>query len=423
MSEERMLILRMLQEGKISADEAARLLDAVAEQPPVHSRPPVPPQPPVQPQPPIEPPSGLGIADDIRRAVEDITRAIPKESIEEAKDVIRETVREGVEFARESARMAREAGRWGGKWGKWEWHLHGTLGGHHATAPFEDVRATTASHLIFRNTRGDLRLSRSPDGQLHVRATRRVWGSDPVEAQRLADRLPIEITESGDTITVEGPGARPYHERLRVDFVIAVPDALDVAGHLVRGDVTAEGLAHDLAFRVVKGDIRVVDCAAVDVQGVSSAVSLDRSRGDTSVRVIRGDVSVRQVSGNVDISTKRGDLDVRVDTAGQLAASTIRGDIHLRAREFASGGEGTAHTIRGDIAVYLGPTARCRIEAATLSGDISSTLPLTERREDRRTLSGVFNSADVDVHLRATRGDITLAMLKDDAVASRAAPA
>ena len=404
MSEERMMILRMLQEGKISADEAARLLDALAEQPRAV-------------------PSGADIADNIRRAVEDITHAIPKESINEARDVIRETVREGVEFARESARIAGEAGRWGGKWGKWGWHLHATIGGHHATAPFEDVRPTTASHLVFRNTRGDLRLSRAPDGRLHVRATRRVWGSDPGEAQRLADRLPIEITESGDTITVEGPGARPYHERLRVDFEIAVPDTLDVAGHLVRGDVTAEALARDLTFRVVKGDVRVVDCAGVDVHGVSSAVSLDRSRGDTAVRVVRGDIAVRQVSGNVNVSTKRGDVDVRIDTAGQLAASTVRGDIRLRAREFASGGDGAAHTVRGDIAVYLGPAARCRIEAATLSGEISSTLPLAELRGDRRALSGVFNSADASVHMRATRGDITLVALEGEAVESRAAPA
>ncbi|MGH2374969.1 MAG: SHOCT-like domain-containing protein [bacterium] len=404
MSEERMMILRMLQEGKISADEAARLLDALAEQPRAT-------------------PSGSGIADDIRRAVEDITRAIPKESIDEARDVIRETVREGVEFARESARVARDAGRWGGKWGKWGWHLHTTIGGHHATAPFEDVRATHASHLTFRNTRGDLRLSRSPDSQLHVRATRRVWGSDPGEAQRLADRLPIEITESGDTITVEGPGARPYHERLRVDFEIAVPDTLDVGGHLVRGDVTAEALTRDLALTVVKGDVRAADCARVEVQGVSSAVILDRSRGDAAVRVIRGDVAVRQASGNIAVSTKRGDVDIRVETAGQLAASVVRGDIRLRAREFASGGGAAAQAVRGDIAVSLGPTAQCRIEAATVSGEISSTLPLVGLRGDRRALSGVFNNADAGVHLRTTRGDITLTVLEGAAVESQAAPA
>lgn len=414
-----MMILRMLQEGKITADEAARLLDAVTEQLPAQ---PHPPQRPTPPQPP-EPPSAPGIADEIRRAVEDITRAIPKESIDDARDVIRETVREGMEFARESARIAREAGRWAGKWGKWDWHLHGTHGGHHATAPFEAVRATNASHLIFRNTRGDLRLSRSTDGQLHVRATRRVWGSDPGEAQRLADRLPIEITESADTITVEGPRARPYHERIRVDFEIAVPDTLDVAGHLVRGDVTAEALARDLTFRLVKGDARAADCARVDIEGVSSDVSLDRSRGDVAVKVIRGDIAVRQISGNVAVSTKRGDVDVRVDTAGHLAVSTVRGDIRLRAREFASGAESTAHTIRGDITVNLSPAARCRVEAATLSGEISSGLPLTEHREDRRTLSGVMNSADAAVHLRVTRGDITLAVLESEPVESRATPA
>jgi len=206
MSEERMMILRMLQEGKITADEAARLLDALGGQPRAAAS--------------SAAGSGPGIGDEVRKAVEDVVRAIPKESIDDARDVIRETVREGVSIARETARLAREARHWAPR--GWGWHFHpGGAGGHHATAPFADVRPTSASHLIVRNTRGDLRLSRSPDGQLHVRATRRVWAPDAGEAQRLADRLPIEIHEEGSTITVEGPGARPFHERLRVDFDIA----------------------------------------------------------------------------------------------------------------------------------------------------------------------------------------------------------
>ncbi len=396
MSEERMIILRMLQEGKITAEDAARLLDAVGEGRQQHP--------------------GPGIADEIRRTVEDVVRAIPKGAIDDVKDVIRETVREG----REAASHMRHWGRHG--WG-WGWRMHGTLeGGHVGTAPFEDTRATSATHLVFRNTRGDLRLSRSSDGQLRVRATRKVWAPDAGDAQRLAERLPIEIHEAGDVVTIEGPGARPFHERLRVDFDIAVPDALDVDAHLVRGDVSAEALARDLALTLVKGDVRVADCARVAVQGVSSDVDLQRSRGEASVKVIRGDVKVAQSSGHIAASTKRGDIIVRVETAGRLDVTTVRGDVSVRVREFAQGGGADVHAVKGDVAIALGPAARCRIEAAAISGDVSSTLPLQESSRGGRGLSGVLNAADASVHVRTTRGDISLAPLEVEAAAAPQAP-
>ncbi len=398
MSEERMMILRMLQEGKIDADDAARLLDALSERPQSAQ-------------------SGPDIGEDIRRAVEDITRAIPKESIDQAKDVLRDTVREGVEFARETARIARRARHWG----KWGWHVHTAFGGHQ-TAPFEDVRATSASHLIFRNTRGDLRLSRSSDDHLHVQATRRVWAPEAGEAQRLAERLPIEIHEAGDTITVEGPGARPYHERLRVDFEIAVPHTLDVAVHLVRGDVTAEGLSQDVALTLVKSDVRATDCARVSVESASGDVDVQRSRGDVVVRIVKGDVKVAQPSGDIAVSTKRGDIAVGVDQAGRLDATTVRGDVRVRVREFVQGGGANVHTVSGDVLMALGPAARCRIEAGAVSGDVSSSLPLKEYHGSRRGLSGVLNAPDASVRVRTTRGDILLAPFDGEA-ASAAEPA
>ncbi|MGQ0549405.1 MAG: DUF4097 family beta strand repeat-containing protein [Armatimonadota bacterium] len=395
MSEERMMILRMLQEGKINADEAARLLDALGEPSRAAS-------------------SGPSLGDEVRKAVEDVVHAFPRESIDDARDVIRETVREGVSIARETARVAHEF-RHLGRRGGFGWSFHAThAGGHHATAPFEDVRATSASHLIFRNTRGDLRLSRSPDGQLHVRATRKVWAPDPDDAQRLADRLPIEIHDAGDTITVEGPGARPYHERLRVDFDIAVPEGVDVRAHVVRGDITAESLARDIALTLVKGDVRIADCGRAVVEGISSDVVVQGARGETAVKVIRGDVQVTQPAGHVTASTKKGDVSVGVEAAGRLDATSVKGDVRVRAGTFDVGGGADLHTVKGDITLSLGSAARCRIDAAAISGEVASSVPLTDSHRDRRRLSGVFNAPDASVRIRTTRGDISLAPLEGE---------
>ena len=397
MSEERMKILQMLAVGKITADDAAKLLDAIAE--PKRAAPP-----------------GAAFVGDVRRAVEDVIQSIPKESLEEVKDVLRETLREGREAAHHWRHWAR--GGWGAR-------MAATLGGgHEASAPFEDARATSATRLVVRNTRGDVRLSLSPDGHLRVRAQRRVWASDARDAERLADRLPIAIREAGEVITVEGPGARPFHERLRVDFDIAVPAALQVEVHLVRGDVLAEALPRDLTISLVKGVVRAADCGRVTVQNVSGDVIVQQAHGDVAVRVIRGDLSIAGASGDVTAATKRGDVSVRASAAGRVEISTVRGDVDLRAGTFSTGGDATVHTVNGDVAVQLGPQARCRIEAMTVAGDVSSALPLQDVRADRWHLAGTLGAPDVSVRISATRGDITLAPLETEAaVVSQPPPA
>ena len=138
--------------------------------------------------------------------------------------------------------------------------------------------------------------------------------------------------------------------------------------------------------------------------------------------MIRGDVKVAQSSGHIAASTKRGDIIVRVETAGRLDVTTVRGDVSVRAREFAQGGGADVHTVKGDVAISLGPAARCRIEAAAISGDVSSTLPLKESSRGGRGLSGVLNAADASVRVRATRGDISLAPLEVEAAAAPQAP-
>jgi hypothetical protein len=396
MHEERMKILQMLADGKITAEDAAKLLDAIAE--PKRAAPP-----------------GAAIVDEVKRTVEDVIHAIPNEAIDDVRATLRETLREGREAAHQWRHWARR--------GWWGAHMAATLGGHEAAALFEDARATPATRLVVRNTRGDVRLTRSADAQLRVKARRRVWAADAREAERLAERLPIEIHEAGDVVSVEGPGARPFHERLRVDFDIAVPEALDVELHLVRGDATVEGLRRSLVVNLVKGEVRATDCAGVTVQSVSGDVRVDGSEGAVVARVIRGDVHIVGAHGDVTASTKRGDVAVRTAAAGRIEISTVRGDIELRAEAFSPGGGATVHTVNGDVALRLGPQARCRIKAMTVAGDITSTLPLQDVKADRRHFVGTLGAPEATVQISATRGDIALARLLTEPAGEAQAPA
>jgi hypothetical protein len=391
MSEERMKILQMLADGKITADDAAKLLDAIAE-----------------PRRPAAP--GGAFAEDIKRTVEGVLQAIPKESIDDVRDVVREVVREGRDVAHEWRRWAHRG--WGGRWGGKFSISFGE--GHVATAPFEDVRATSANRLVLRNTRGDVRLSQSADGQLRVRAQRRVRAPDPRDAERLAERLPIEIREEGDAVVVEGPGARPFHERIRVDFDIEVPERMATDLHLIRGDVHVATLAQALAVSVVRGDVHVDNCGSIAAQLTSGDITVRHAGGDVAVQTTRGDVAVAGASGDAAISTRRGDISLRSDLAGHIAISAMRGDVALRVGRFAAGGTAAIKTLHGDVVVAVPPSASCRFDASTLSGNVRTSLPLREVVADRRRLSGVLNAPDVAVAVSTTHGDIALQALEPE---------
>ncbi len=385
-----MKILQMLADGKITAEDAARLLDAITDRRPTAS-------------------PGPGFADEIKQTVEDVIQSIPKESIAEVKDALREVYREGRDAAHQWRRWAHRG--WGAK-------FHFSRGeGHMATAPFEETRTTSAGRLVLRNTRGDVRLSRSGDGQVRVRALRRVWAPDQREAERLVERLSIEIREEGEALIVEGPGARPFHERIRVDFDIEVPERLSVEVHLVRGDVHVETLTQTLAVSVVKGDLHVDGCAGIAAQVTSGDVSVRHCGGDAAIHTTRGDVQLTQASGDTAVSTRRGDVSFRSDRASRVAISAMRGDISVHVREFAAGASAAVRTLHGDVSVAVPASARCRFDASTLSGDVRSSLPLRDVTADRGRLSGVLNSPDVAVTASATHGDISLALVAEAAVA------
>jgi hypothetical protein len=388
MSEERMKILQMLADGKITAGDAAKLLDAVAEQPPPAS-------------------TGAALADEVRRTIDGVMQSIPRESIADVKDALREVYREGREAAHQWRRWAHKG--WGGKWSF-------SFGeGHMAAAPFQDERATTASRLVLRNTRGDVRLSPSADDQVRVKALRRVWAPDPHDAERIAERLAIEIREDGATLLIEGPGARPFHERIRVDFDIEIPQRLAAEVHLVRGDLQAGALMQPLAVSVVKGDVHVDGCAGITAQVTSGDISVRHCAGDAAIHTTRGDVALSQASGDAALTTRRGDVSFRIEHAGSVAISTMRGDIAVRIREFAAGGSAAIRTLHGDVSVAVPVSARCRFDASTLSGDVRTALPLREVVSDRRRLSGILNAPDIAVAVSTTHGDIRLAALETEA--------
>ena len=121
-------------------------------------------------------------------------------------------------------------------------------------------------------------------------------------------------------------------------------------------DVNVTGRLGDLDMKTTSGDLRVqgeVERNAT-IKSVSGDARLDRVGGDLKAQAVSGDFEIGWVGGSVETKSVSGD--VHVDSLHQGNAS------------FTS--------VSGDIAIGIAPGTFLDVDANSVSGDLSSEVPL-----------------------------------------------
>jgi len=402
MNEEREMVLRMLKEGKISVEEADALLQALAEESET-------PAPAAEPGAGAEGP-GVDIRVELGDLVRELTESIPKEVIhlERLKDL--------GEFRRHF------------KFG-WRGIVSALQGlGEGQAEESSELPMVSGERLELRNAWGDIRLSRSEDDRLRVKARKRVWAATAADATREAEALSVQPRREGSTVYV---GVRRVEGRVRVDMDVLVPDGVAVVLDVAKGDVRVEGLHGRVEVHVARGDVTLRDVDGdvhLDVKSGDIVAGVVRGKvsgrvlngdvdatecGGVTLDIVNGDVSLRQVAGDVDIEAKNGDIEVESVQGRSIRARALSGDVQVTVPILPDGGAINGETMSGDVEIRLPSDARATIDAATMSGEINCMLPLQDRAADRgtlrrRTLRGVLNGPGAVITLRTASGDIEI---------------
>lgn len=390
MNEEREMILRMLKEGKISAEEADALLQELraGNDDPVGSS-----------DAPPDVPTGMpDLRAELRGIFDNLVASIPQEVTRElrrAKDLLRPNL-------------------WGAL------HALRDLKEGQAESTVEHPM-TAGDRLVVRNAWGDVQIVRS-SGALRVKALRRVWtaAEDP---QQIAQSLEVMPRRSNGEVTIDIPPVKG--RRVRVDLHLEVPDGVAVTLRLTKGDVNVSQISGPLDVQVVRGDIQSADLQSTAAFAIASGdlevgstrgdVSLDIRSGDVALKGIGGVISGRVLSGDVAIRECRGvrlDVihgDVSIDEAsGAVSVEGESGDISVTLAVLPDDEAVSLRTMSGDINLSLPEHSRATIDAAVTSGEVDCEVPLQDRQGDRRRLRGMLNGPGAAVTLRTTSGDIDI---------------
>jgi len=218
-------------------------------------------------------------------------------------------------------------------------------------------------------------------------------------------------TIDGDETTVVVSGDPKLVEQTRVELR---GDALVIDFHGRRGllGMTIGRSALRVQARVPHGVAADLSSASADIEVRGRLASLDAktASGDITVTAeIDGNATVKTVSGDVRLGRVGGDLNVKSISgdvaagavAGSVAAKSVSGDVRV---ESVREGHATFASVSGDIEIGIASGSDVDVDANTVSGDLSSEVPLaSEPAKDGGGATVVVRGKTVSGDVRVVR--------------------
>jgi hypothetical protein len=206
----------------------------------------------------------------------------------------------------------------------------------------------------------------------------------------------------------------------------AFPDRLviePVDGGLTIREKDVFGLSFGIGRRTVQLDIQVPAEAELGIDTASGWLEADGLRGEQRFKTTSGEVRLRRASGAIELGVVSGDTTIDLDGAATLTVRSVSGDLEVRGgridtlrlattsgdirvdSELSSGADHSIETLSGDVELLA--DGGVRVDARTVSGDLSSDLPhRTEGRMGRRAL--IVGDGATRLSFRSVSGDLRI---------------
>jgi len=309
------------------------------------------------------------------------------EAIREGLEGAMTGVRAGLEGARVGIRAGLEGLRHAFDGGWWEdgsfWDGFAKVDGH-----FHRARQTATDNLEIEvagqtvltvtDATGDIEVVAGTDSHVRIEAVKRAYAADRDSAQRRLDDLTVTADAQGDKIvvkvedqTVAGRGPAGGG-RASVDLQIVAPPNVELIIESTHGDITVGG-----AFRGL------------------------------TVTTTNGDVEAKRVEETIKIKAVSGDIEVETGALRRAELSSLHGDI-VAAFAPQAGGLYELKTSHGDVDVKLPASAPCSIDAETSAGDLTCSLPGAVQTKTRHSLKATVAGGGPTVTARTASGDVTI---------------
>ena len=274
------------------------------------------------------------------------------------------------------------------------------------------------ARLELNNTSGDVSITGSADGKVHIHATARAsgMGFDSPD-KRLSDFIgnpPIE--QRGDTIRIGGEMRNIRN--VSVSYMIEVPHDTEVASRVLSGAQTIQDVRGPVKAEAASGSIHVshidqltqlstlsgsvrADNIGNDIRAnsTSGSVTVSNIKGDIRISALSGSTQINKPGGRVDASTASGSVDVE-GASNDVKAHAASGRVSVQGNPGASS-YWDLKTASGSVQLGVPANASFHLAAEAVSGEIKADIPIMVEEQGKHSLRarvGSGNGGRVEVH-------------------------
>ena len=440
MKEERMKVLEMIQDGKITAEDAVKLLDALGDT--------------------AEEPRGEGrqrrrngsrqrqrrrrrsggadiqveVQERIREAQETLREAMPRarRAVREAMPDVNRIVREATrsmpdvgEIVQEAMQTASEAvSQW----------VEDSDRKHPEKAVRQFVETTpiqVSDRLSVRTPKGHVISKIWDRDEVQVDAKISVWGTDEEAVQAFAEQIDIQIRRESSAVQIrpnvpkrkKGDSIRS----VRIDFELHHPEKVDLDVRARHGNITLpkidgaatlnnnrgktifEGASGNIRVKQNRGDIAVQHAGSDFIANNNrGSINVGRVGGRVDVKNNRGATRLKNIAGATTVQANRGAIEIENPEAGVIIQS--RGS-NIAVRPHKPIGDDYAIQNRdGAVDLTIPDGSAVDVHGYVGRGSIQTDLPLSITGVSRtsQVVTGQLNGGGAKVAIELGRGSLSL---------------
>lgn len=262
-------------------------------------------------------------------------------------------------------------------------------------------------------------------GNLKGRIVVRTWSRNEVKVTgslgKGAEKLEIDSSPGSIDIEVKFPDNSTRWKLWGRNDTKIEPTILEVTipqrASLHIDSVSADVDVQQMAGR--KLSVSSVSASIVVTASSPGQASFENVSGDTTLRITTPDIHVESVSGDVklggglngevELETVSGNLTLVAQTLDLLKASTVSGDLRLKAG-LKPGGTINVESLSGEVDLSLLRNTGARVHVESFSGDIKSPSGTVKEEEHGpgKSLDTTFGDGRGQVRLESFSGDVLI---------------
>jgi DUF4097 and DUF4098 domain-containing protein YvlB len=212
---------------------------------------------------------------------------------------------------------AHGARHWGRQLGMNDNDFWAMFGEEHDNDIQMDQTAAANGTVNVQDPRGDVTVTPSTDGQIHLHAHEVVHTSSDKEATKEFEEVRPQVTASGAGAIIRVPS----RSDAAVDLTLAVPEGSFLTVNAGHGDVSVEGLKNNADVTDAQGDVKF--------DGMAGDVHAHMSDGDFSAHAIAGQVFVNGHADDVTLSEVKGQAVLDGEFFGDTHLEQMGSSIHF----------------------------------------------------------------------------------------------